>query len=122
MLEAIISITLALIFYTVGVWAEKYHGTLVAWHVIVFWAGFVFDTIGTSLMGRLAKAPLTFSFHSVTGALAIALMLFHAVWATYTLVKGNKAQKQNFHKFSVLVWAIWLVPYFSGMVVGMMSH
>jgi len=122
MLGAITSITLALIFYTVGVWSEKHHGALIGWHVIIFWAGFAFDTIGTTLMGRLAAEPLTFSFHSVTGILAIALMLFHAIWATYTLAKGSEAQKQKFHRFSVLVWAIWLVPYFSGMAMGMMNH
>lgn len=122
MLAAIISITLALIFYTVGVWSEKYNGSLKCWHVIIFWAGFAFDTIGTSLMSGLAKEPLTVSFHSVTGALAIILMLFHAVWATCTLIRGTKEQKQNFHKFSVLVWAIWLIPYFSGMAAGMINR
>lgn len=119
---AIITITLALFFYTAGVWSEKYDGSLKGWHVIVFWAGFAFDTIGTSLMGRFAAAPLTFNFHSITGAVAIALMLFHAVWATCTLLKGTGIQKRNFHKFSVLVWIIWLIPYGSGMVVGMMNR
>lgn len=25
----------------------------------------------------------------------------------------------NFHRFSIVVWAIWLVPYFSGVIMGM---
>ncbi|WP_283608835.1 HsmA family protein [Faecalispora anaeroviscerum] len=122
MAGAIVTITLAFLFYTIGVWAEKYHGSLKNWHVIVFWIGFAFDTIGTMLMRGLSHMLWTFNFHSITGILAIALMLFHAVWATYTLLKGNEIQKQNFHKFSILVWVIWLIPYFSGMIVGMTNR
>lgn len=122
LLWAVTTITLALIFYTIGVWAEKRQGFLKVWHLVVFWCGFVFDTTGTTLMGRLARAPLSANFHSVTGAIAILLMLLHALWATFTLLRGTEAQKRNFHRFSIVVWAIWLIPYFSGMVVGMMQR
>lgn len=71
-------------------------------------------------MSRLANDVFTVSFHSVTGLIAIILMAVHAVWATITLVKGSEASKQNFHKFSIAVWAIWLIPYLSGMIYGMM--
>jgi uncharacterized repeat protein (TIGR03987 family) len=47
-------------------------------------------------------------------------MLFHALWATYVLFKGDEEKKKFFHKFSIVVWAIWLVPYFIGMFIGMM--
>lgn len=120
LLWAVLFITLALIFYTTGVWAEKIHGSLLPWHAVIFWCGLVFDTLGTSMMGRLASQVFSLNFHSVTGALAIVLMLVHAVWATVTLRKGNERQKKNFHRFSVVVWAVWLIPYLSGMIVGMM--
>ena len=36
---------------------------------------------------------------------------------------GKKTLKEdsakNFHKFSIAVWAIWLVPYVLGMIIGM---
>lgn len=117
---AVTAITLALVFYTVGVWSEKLQGSLRAWHLAMFWAGFVFDTAGTTLMGRLARDVFTLSFHSVTGAAAILLMAAHAVWATAVLVRGSAAQRRGFHRFSIVVWLIWLVPYLSGMVMGMM--
>ena len=120
LLWAVLFITLALVFYTTGVWAEKTHGFLLPWHVAIFWCGLVFDTLGTSMMGRLASQMFSLNFHSITGALAIVLMLVHAVWATVTLRKGNERQKKNFHRFSVVVWVVWLVPYLSGMIVGMM--
>lgn len=119
LIYAIVSITLALVFYTIGVWSEKLQGTLKGWHLCLFWIGFVFDTIGTTLMGRLAGDVITLNFHSVTGAAAIILMLIHAIWATVVLKNNNAKQKANFHKFSIVVWIIWLIPFISGMIYGM---
>lgn len=117
---AVIAITLALVWYTIGVWGEKFAGLLKPWHLVMFWIGFLCDTTGTTLMGRLAKNSFALSFHSVTGAAAILLMAVHAVWATVTLKKGGDASRRRFHRFSVIVWVIWLIPYLSGMVYGMM--
>ncbi len=116
---AVIAITLALICYSIGVWAEKISGQLKAWHILFFWIGFVFDTTGTTLMGQLAGGGFTVNLHGVSGLLAIILMLVHAVWATVILARKNDRQKKNFHKFSIVVWAIWLVPFISGAIAGM---
>lgn len=116
---AIITITLALIFYTAGVWGEKIQKVLKPWHVVIFWIGLVCDTTGTTIMGRIAGDAVSLNFHAVTGALAILLMLFHAVWATVVSVKKNEKMMHTFHKFSLVVWIIWLIPYISGMIVGM---
>ena len=116
---AIIFITLALIFYTIGVWSEKIQGVLKVWHVLIFWLGLVCDTAGTNIMGKLAKTGFEFSFHGITGLLAILLMLFHAVWATIVLVKKDNKMMKSFHKFSIMVWIIWLIPYISGLIYGM---
>lgn len=122
---AIITITLALVFYTVGVFGERKAKTLHKWHVIIFWLGLLCDTIGTLTMGQIAKAGtgnisgFSQMLHSVTGLLAIILMLFHALWATWVLYKDDEKQKSNFHKFSIVVWIVWLVPYIVGMIIGM---
>jgi uncharacterized repeat protein (TIGR03987 family) len=119
LIYAVTAISFALLFYTVGVWSEKIQGSLKKWHLVMFWVGFAFDTTGTTLMGKLAGDMLTINFHSVTGLAAILLMAVHAVWATAVLVKGGEKQKRSFHRFSILVWFIWLVPYISGMIFGM---
>ncbi len=119
---AITTITLALILYSVGVWGEKLQKNLKAWHVIIFWFGLICDTIGTSLMSKMAESASIFSFHGITGALAILLMLFHALWASIVLVRKNESMMLTFHKFSFIVWIIWLIPYFSGVIVGMGAH
>lgn len=118
---AIVTITLALVCYTIGVWAERHAGVLKKWHAVVFWLGLVFDTTGTTVMGQLARqgGSSGMGLHGVTSLLAIVLMLFHAVWATVVLVKKDARRQQSFHKFSIFVWAVWLIPYVLGMVLGM---
>ncbi|MEG2482576.1 MAG: HsmA family protein [Lachnospiraceae bacterium] len=116
---AIITITLALIFYTIGVFSERKSGTLKKSHVIIFWFGLFFDTTGTTIMSLIAKGGSLLSPHGITGALAILLMLFHAVWATIVFTKKDSHKLHDFHKFSIIVWTIWLIPYLLGVFVGM---
>lgn len=113
-----IIITLALVFYTIGVWSERFAGRLKAWHLVFFWLGFICDTWGTGLMLEMAEG-MTFDFHGLTGLVAIVLMLIHAAWATVVLVRRDERWISNFHRFSVVVWAIWLIPYLSPIVLGM---
>ncbi|MBU3157214.1 TIGR03987 family protein [Clostridium estertheticum] len=118
---AIISITLALVFYTIGVWSEKKQGELKKWHLLIFYLGLVFDTLGTTLMSKIVNEGFQINFHGITGLLAILLMLLHALWATIVLIKNDEKAKINFHKFSIIVWIIWLIPFISGAIFGV-SH
>jgi uncharacterized repeat protein (TIGR03987 family) len=111
-------ITLALVFYTIGVWSERIAGRLKGWHLIFFWLGLICDTTGTAIMMDYA-GRLTADVHGVTGVAAILLMIIHAIWATVVLARKDERAIINFHKFSVVVWAIWLIPYFSGVIMGM---
>lgn len=126
LITAIILITSALVFYTIGVWSEKIQGVLKPWHVILFGIGLFFDTTGTLTMEAIAKSQSIsmttagFNLHSFTGLAAILLMLVHAVWAIWVLKKNDEKIKNTFHKFSILVWLIWLIPFMSGAVSKMM--
>lgn len=81
LLVAIAAITTALVFYSFGVFGERRSGTLRKKHVVLFWLGFACDTAGTSVMTFMAQAGggATSSLHGISGVMAIALMLFHAV-------------------------------------------
>ena len=113
-----ILISLALVFYSIGVWSERRAGRLKDWHLVFFWGGLVFDSTGTAVMVEMAGG-IAFDVHGVTGMLAILLMVVHAIWAVAVLVRKNEKAIASFHKSSVAVWAVWLIPYFSGFAVSM---
>jgi uncharacterized repeat protein (TIGR03987 family) len=115
---ATIIITIALVFYSIGVWSERIQGRLKLWHLVFFILGLICDTWGTGLMLDFAGG-LTFDIHGLSGLIAILLMFVHAVWAGVVLYRKDEKAIQNFHKFSVIVWAIWLIPYFSPMIFGL---
>ena len=105
----------ALIFYSIGVWSERISGKLRVWHLVFFFLGLICDTWGTGLMIEMVGG-MSFDIHGITGLLAIILMIIHAVWALIVLIKKNEKAIANFHKFSLVVWIIWLIPYLSPMV------
>ncbi|WP_068471600.1 HsmA family protein [Saccharicrinis aurantiacus] len=102
--------SLALLFYTVGVWAEKISGKLKLWHLACFICGLILDSIGTSIMFSYTDG-ISYSFHAIIGFCAIGLMLIHAIWALIVLLSKDEKRIKNFHHFSISVWGIWLIPY-----------
>ncbi len=115
---AISFIFAACILYSVGVWSERISRRLKSWHVVVFWLGLICDTIGTGAMGLMVGSIIQFNIHGLTGLVAIILMLFHAIWATSVIVRKDEKMILQFHKFSIVVWIIWLIPMLSGMILG----
>jgi uncharacterized repeat protein (TIGR03987 family) len=115
---AIVFINLACLFYTIGVWAERIQRRLRWWHTSFFFTGLICDTIGTGAMSMLSGSLFRFNFHGITGNTAILLMLFHAIWATVVLLKKNERMIVKFHRVSVFVWIVWLIPMVSGMIYG----
>lgn len=117
---AIIRISLALVLYSIGTWAERIQRTLKLWHIIFFLLGLCADTLGTALMSQIASANggNTDPLHAITGLWAIILMAIHALWAIWTYRKGSEKAKKNFSKFSVFVWAFWLIPYVGVVFLG----
>ena len=125
LLPAIILITSALVFYSIGVWSEHLQRVLKWWHTGFFALGLICDASGTYLMTQLAAssevrpggvgAGLN-AVMAVTGAAALLLMVIHLGGAVIVLMRNRDVEKKRFHKFSLLVWAIWLVPYFTGAI------
>lgn len=115
---AVIVINLALLFYSIGVWSERFQGRLKTWHTVFFWLGLICDTWGTGIMIDYAGG-MRYDIHGFSGVLAIALMFIHAIWATVVLVRKDEKMIANFHKFSVAVWLIWLIPYLSPVALRM---
>lgn len=123
LIAAIIIITMALIFYSVGVWSERIQHGLRGWHVVAFGLGLVCDFVGTAFMAELVRLTGQDNrLHAVLGSIAVFLMAIHAVWAFWTFRKGSVRAKRNFSRFSIVVWCIWLIPYFIGVYLGMTAR
>ena len=116
--SASIIMAAALVFYSIGVWGERISGRLRWWHLIFFVLGLVCDTWGTGMMFEMVGG-MAWDIHGITGLIAILLMLIHAVWALAVLLKNDEQALRNFHKFSVVVWLIRLIPYLSGFFISM---
>lgn len=114
---AVVTINLALVMYTIGVWSERAAGTLKPWHLAFFGAGVVFDTIGTAAMSGLAGG-FRFNLHGATGLIALVLMMIHAVWAAVTLVRNQPSELRGFHRFSLFAWGFWLIPFALGAILN----
>ena len=71
-------------------------------------------------MSKLSNNPFDLNdLHTLTGQVALWLMLAHAIWATVVVKKGAEKHRAEFHNYSLLVWMIWLIPYLGGMWIGM---
>lgn len=115
---AIVAMTLALILYSIGVWSERLAHNLKPWHLIFFWTGLICDSTGTELMHLIAGGKFVMSLHSLTGAVALVLMAIHTFVATIVMVRNRKNELQSFHRLSLLVWVLWLLPYGTGLVLN----
>ena len=94
--SATIIITAALVFYSIGVWSERFAGELKKWHLIFFVLGLIADTWGTGLMIEMAGG-ITFDIHGASGLLAIILMFVHALWAYIVLRNNDEKAIKNIH-------------------------
>lgn len=119
--RASIIMATALVLYTIGVWSERFAGRLRGWHLVFFWAGLACDTVGTGMMFDYVGG-MQFDVHGISGVIAIVLMAVHAVWATVVLRRRDERWLTKFHRLSVVVWAIWLIPYLSPMFVAMATR
>ncbi len=114
-------ITSALVLYSAGVWSERRAGRLRWGHATLFGAGLTFDAAGTAVMSVIAAdsgpagatSALT-GVMAVTGAVALALMAVHFAWALVVLIRNREADRLVFHRFSLAVWGVWLLPYITG--------
>lgn len=119
LLLAVVFINVALVCYTIAVWGERLSSRLKVWHLVFFWAGVATDVVGTSFMVRIAGGGLVVNLHGITGAVALVLMVFHVGWATRVYLRRDERALASFHRRSVIVWLIWLVPFITGAVMGM---
>ena len=71
-----------------------------------------------SSRAALARDDSSNLAHVATGLLAIILVIAHAAWAAIVLGRKDRETMANFHRFSMAVWTLWLVPYVCDTLMG----
>ena len=104
LISAIIIITFALVFYSIGVIGEARRKQLLWRDIVWFGLGLVADFTGTMLMRQISQngekvlAPWASNMMTISGSAAILLMLVHIVFALFVMFK-RPAYRIKFHKW-----------------------
>ncbi|MCD6412002.1 MAG: TIGR03987 family protein [Thermoplasmata archaeon] len=115
---SIIAFSMALVCYTTGVFSEMIAKELKPWHVKIFWLGFLFEICGAiPMFMRSEKGNI--SLHKIVGAIGLALIITHNVLASIAIRTNLDIVLKLFPKFSAFVYAIWLIAFITGMIIGM---
>jgi uncharacterized repeat protein (TIGR03987 family) len=109
--------TIALVFYSISVWAGWFSKSLKLWHIYVFMIGLFTDYLATVLT-YIGIGGLVFTLHAILGFISIAFMTIHVVWAITAYLNKSEQSIKNFHRISVIVWSFWLISYLSGFGFG----
>lgn len=117
MLIPVISITLALVFYSTAVWRNWRLKVLTTTHVILLWLGFAADALATRMMG-LSVEQTTWDLHTISGNAGLGLMGLLAITGSWAKWSGHEAILRGFHRYAIPVWVIWFTSYATGVVIG----
>ncbi|GHV47928.1 membrane protein [Clostridia bacterium] len=115
LLSAFVVISFAFLLYSVSAWALIITKHFWRWNLILFWIGFVFDCAGAFLMSAIAGDSPAHPIHAVAGVDAMVFMLLHTLCATIIYARKHRRTMHVFHKFTLLVWIIWLIPFCTGL-------
>lgn len=122
LLQAIICMNLALLFYTWAVFSARRRG-LYRKHLLIFGVGLVCDYLGTDLMLRYGlTSGVVPEWHIVVGIASLAGMAFHFMLACVaSMVRRAEAVNRLFHRVSLTIYTSWLIAFCSGTVAGIVG-
>jgi len=122
LLQAVIYMSLALVFYTWAVFSARRQG-LHRKHLLIFGIGLICDYVGTHLMLRYGLAEgVVPVWHIVVGFGSLAGMAFHFMLAFIAgMVRRAEAVNRLFHRVSLTIYTSWLIAFCSGSVAGIIG-
>lgn len=117
-LISVVSITTALVLYTIAIWRNWRMGVLTTAHVILLWIGLAADMLATQMMGLSIEGNIVWDFHTISGYTGLALMAVLAVVGTWARATNRESLLTGFHRYAIPVWIIWVASYVTGVVIG----
>ena len=122
LLQAVIYMNLALLFYTWAVFSARKQG-LHRKHLLIFGIGLVSDYLGTHCMLLYGLATgVVPKWHIVVGIASLGGMAFHFLLAFIAgMVRQAEAVNRLFHRVSLTIYTSWLIAFCSGAVAGIIG-
>jgi len=117
-LISVISITTALVLYTIAIWRNWRMKLLTTAQIVLLWVGLAADALATQMMGLSIEGDLVWDFHTISGYTGLVLMAVLAVVGTWSKWSGRQAILTSFHRFAIPIWIIWVASYVTGVVIG----
>ena len=116
-LVSVISITTALILYTVAVWRNWGMKLLTTGQIILLWLGLAADVLATRMMA-MSVEETTWDFHTISGYTGLTLMAILAAVGSWAKWSTQEYVLAGFHRVAMPVWIIWVVSYLTGVLLG----
>jgi len=117
-LISVISITTALLLYTIAIWRNWRMKLLTTAQIVLLWLGLAADALATQMMGLSIEGEIVWDFHTISGYTGLILMAVLAVAGTWSKWKNREAVLTSFHRYAIPIWIIWVASYATGVVIG----
>ena len=117
-LVSVISITTALVLYTIAIWRNWRMKLLTTAQIILLWCGLAADALATQMMGLSIEGEIVWDFHTISGYTGLVLMAVLAVVGSWSKWSDREAVLTSFHRVAIPIWIIWVASYATGVVIG----
>jgi uncharacterized repeat protein (TIGR03987 family) len=119
LLQAVIWMNLALLFYTWAVFSARIKG-LHRKHLFLFGFGLICDYLGTHLMLLYGiSTGIIPEWHILIGIISLSGMAFHFMLAFIAaMVSQADSVNRLFHRVSLSIYSGWLIAFVTGTIAG----
>jgi len=118
LIRAVVVVTFALIFYSVGVITEQRKSAVSKWVALFVTAGVLLDIASTTLM-IVGSTNIPITVHGVIGYTALLAMLVDAIliWRHW-LMRGSIKVPRGLHIYTRIAYSWWVIVYIAGAIIS----
>jgi len=115
-------VTLALIFYSIGVFTERKKKSITKRVLIFLSFGLLFDMTATACM-IIGSTNSPFTFHGFIGYTGLLAMIIETSLAWRFKIKNGTEAKvsKGLHMYTLIAYILWVAVYLTGSMLVMMS-
>jgi len=114
---SVVSISMALVLYTIAIWRNWRLRHLTAPQLVLLWIALGADALATRMMA-MSVEKTTWDLHTISGYAGLALMAGLVGAGTWAMARRRDQWLDRFHRFAAPAWLFWFVSYASGVIVG----